>query len=166
VQDDTDSRWQDIVSQVDAALGDAGIHDDTTRAALLDGVREAMAELGTAEPPPTNVEPFPGTPPPPQPPPHTARILTRSSGGSGRGGQIRVAAGERQTILHAQAPRAYRLHGTSGTLRVHADGQPLATLRAGQSIDVEAALIQVSGEAATDSGDARGRYARLTAGRG
>ena len=41
--DDEDPLWSEIVAQVDEALQEAELSDESTRAALLQGVREALS---------------------------------------------------------------------------------------------------------------------------
>ena len=168
MQDDQDPIWREIVAQVDAALSEADLTDETTRDAVLSGVQEAMGAL--REPPrPTgkpHIEVLQGGRQPAEPEPEpepSVQVTTRVH----REPLLRVRPGEGsiqlpeaggvQTILHARAPRAYRLRCGAGSLRVMAEGQPIASLLSGQSIDVEASLIQVSSAAA-----ASGRYQRLT----
>lgn len=168
MKDDQDPIWQEIVAQVDEALSEAELTDKTTRDAVLAGVREAMSAL--CEPPrpagKPHIEVLQGGWQPQEEaldPGPDAQVTTRVH----REPLVRVRPGEGtlhlpeeggvQTVLHAGAPRAYRLRCSSGRLRVMAEGQPIAMLISGQSIDVEASLIQVSSAAA-----ARGRYQRLT----
>ncbi|MFT4977210.1 MAG: hypothetical protein ACI8S6_003115 [Myxococcota bacterium] len=174
MHDDDDPLWESIVAQVDAALDNAELVDAETRAALLDGVRAAMDTLKPEpqpqpEPGPPNISVLPGgrdtsSPPTPSPPRPKLRVAAKVSQGArilsrGPGGICLSDGGGVQTILRAPVSRAYRLSCTSGWLRILAEGQPVASLLPEQSIDIEAALIQVSSEAA-----ARGSYRRLTAG--
>jgi len=71
-------------------------------------------------------------------------------------GRIALKAGTRQTILRALRARDYRIHCDVGALRILVDGQPLDTITAGQSIDVEGAMLQVSA-----AQTATGSYRRL-----
>ncbi|MEZ4316602.1 MAG: hypothetical protein R3F61_03840 [Myxococcota bacterium] len=54
--------------------------------------------------------------------------------------------GDAQTVFRGAGTRPYRLHCEGGSLKVLLDGRPSDELRGGQSIDVEAALVQVSGD--------------------
>lgn len=169
MHDDDDPLWQDIVHQVEDALREADLDDDSTRDAVLAGVREAMSALQPPKPPkPPHISVLPGgrgadAPPPERPKvrvstevlrPARPRVVSRGAG------QIRLGAdGGMQTILQAPGPRAYRLWCAAGALRVMADGQPVARLLPGQSLDVEAGLIQVSADEAASGG-----YRRLPAG--
>jgi hypothetical protein len=75
------------------------------------------------------------------------------------GEQGRIAVGEAswQTVLRAGSPRAYRLTVDEGQLDVALDGELVERVLAGQSLDVEGALIRVRAA----SGRSRGRYQRL-----
>ena len=73
-------------------------------------------------------------------------------------GRIQVAAEGHQTVFRGNESRSYRLLCTEGTLRIALDGLPAESLSAGQSIDVDAALIRVSG---ADGAAAAGNYVRL-----
>jgi len=73
-------------------------------------------------------------------------------------GRIRVAPDGHQTIFRGSESRSYRLLCNEGTLRITLDGLPAESLSAGQSIDVDAALIRVSG---ADGASAAGTYVRL-----
>ncbi len=73
-------------------------------------------------------------------------------------GRIQVAPEGHQTIFRGSESRSYRLHCNEGTLRITLDGLPAESLSAGQSMDVDAALIRVSG---ADSASAVGTYVRL-----
>lgn len=63
-----------------------------------------------------------------------------------------------QTILHAAAPRAYRIRCDSGELQVMADGDLVVRLVPGQTSDVEGEVIRVRGDGVAS---ATGRYTRL-----
>jgi hypothetical protein len=64
-----------------------------------------------------------------------------------------------QTILHAAAPRAYRIRCDSGELQVMADGDLVVRLVPGQTSDVEGEVIRVRGDGVAS---ATGRYTRLS----
>ena len=89
--------------------------------------------------PPTDAQPASAAP--------TARVVVSRAPIRSRpaaadpAGHIALAPGTRQTILRARQARAYRIHCTDGALRVLIDGQPLDTVAAGQSIDVEGAML-------------------------
>lgn len=74
-------------------------------------------------------------------------------------GVVRVPGGAWQSILAAQRPRAYRVGCTQGGLHVYVDGEPTCELGAGQSVDVEGAVLRVQG--AADPGPSTGWYTRL-----
>jgi hypothetical protein len=74
-------------------------------------------------------------------------------------GRIRLrpsGASAWQTVYHGTETHPYRLHCTSGVLRVSVDGQPVEELHTGCSIDIEAKLVRVSSDSPTD-----GLYRRL-----
>jgi len=61
-----------------------------------------------------------------------------------------------QSVFVGPRARVYRLRTLSGVLRVHVDGESVAELHAGQTLDVEGRHLQVSSSEA-----AEGRYIRL-----
>lgn len=63
-----------------------------------------------------------------------------------------------QTVAHGTTPRGYRVHCDAGELMVSADGELVARLETGQSIDVEASIVRT--RACSDT-PARGRYLRF-----
>lgn len=65
-----------------------------------------------------------------------------------RGGRRegRILVDGQQTLFRGAEPRAYRLRCDDGELRVVVDGAAIEALAPGQTIDVEAALIQVRGQ--------------------
>jgi hypothetical protein len=63
-----------------------------------------------------------------------------------------------QTIYHGLSPRLYRVACSAGVLDVTADGQAIARLRPGQSIDVEAQAVRVT---TTESTEAIGGYSPI-----
>lgn len=71
-----------------------------------------------------------------------------------RAGVGRILVDGQQTLFRGETARAYRIECDQGELRVVLDGAAVETVEAGQSIDVEAALIQVRGTA-------EGSYTRL-----
>jgi len=62
--------------------------------------------------------------------------------------------GEWQTVFAGRYPTPYRLACTSGTLEVAVDDRTVATLRSGQSCDVEGTTVRARGEGS-------GSYRRL-----
>ena len=77
-------------------------------------------------------------------------------------GEIVVGAGqgakELQTLFRGETARAYRVKCSAGDLRVIADGLPVESLSKGQSLDIEAKLIQAACEAEQS---ASGEYWRV-----
>jgi len=70
----------------------------------------------------------------------------------------RQGAKELQTLFRGETARAYRVKCSEGDLRVIADGLPVESLSKGQSLDVEAKLIQAACEAEQS---ASGEYWRV-----
>ena len=73
-------------------------------------------------------------------------------------GQILLGPGARQDLFIGGTARPYRIAVDAGQLSVSLDGAPSATLGAGQTLDVEARVIQVH---ALSDATAKGRYRRL-----
>jgi hypothetical protein len=63
-----------------------------------------------------------------------------------------------QTLLHGRTPATYRVHCDEGELHVAIDGELVARLEAGQSTDVEGAVLRVR---ACGEEPAVGRYDRI-----
>lgn len=171
----------DVLDQVEQALDKLRLGDGPTRDALLDGVREALGELGVgAQPGTPDIRVMDGgrgddDPTSEAPAPDLrvaddrretshadARVKVVRVGATGKtshDGAISVAGTEHwQTVSRSAAARAYRIWCERGTLRVAIDGLPADQLTAGQSLDVEARLVRV---ASADGSSAAGRYVRL-----
>jgi hypothetical protein len=73
------------------------------------------------------------------------RVIRSGSTGTRTAGQIEVAD-DLQTVYRGQTARTYRLHCDGGGLTVLLDGEEVDGIIGGQSIDVEAGLIQVRGD--------------------
>lgn len=73
------------------------------------------------------------------------------------GGVFAVDLDAAQTVYRGVVPHPYRLSVDTGAARILLDGAPAETLLAGQSMDVEAALIRV----ASIEEPVRGRFTRL-----
>ena len=125
--------------------------------AVVEGGRAADAPPTGGAPPDLHIA-DPREPPEETAPPLTTRVVVSKSQPrtertvSAAPGSITLEPDTRQTILRALHTRTYRLRCSEGSLKILVDGQPLDTLTAGQSIDVEGAMIQVTAtEAATGS---------------
>lgn len=157
--DPPDDSLRDLFSQVDAALTELNITDDATRDAVTAGLTEALSELAGRQKPSPSLRLVDDPQEPPQDEAPASRVkVVRSHRRPALQpeGRIAVEEGEAQTLHRSAAPRPYRLHCDTGELLVIADGQPLDAVRAGQSIDVEGAMLQVRGRKTS-----AGRFTRL-----
>ncbi|MCB9676605.1 MAG: hypothetical protein H6737_15925 [Alphaproteobacteria bacterium] len=74
-------------------------------------------------------------------------VRVRVFGGTAPSSAGRIdVSGEHQTVFRGAAPRTYRIHCEGGGLEVLLDGLPADQMIGGQSIDVEASLVQVRGD--------------------
>jgi len=74
-------------------------------------------------------------------------------------GAVQVEPGTLQTLYRGNVERSYRVTCRTGALRVVLDGMPMDTVAAGQSVDVDGTLVQVSG--AEEEQASEGGYARI-----
>jgi hypothetical protein len=167
-----------LMVQVREALDRLGDLEEPLKDALVEGVREALdrgeSSVSVVTPekkrkkrtskrantPKLRVV----DPPPPEPEPRPLTIERRRRELIRRTalpdtlelGRIRLPGGDDvwQTLRHGQQPAVYRVHCDHGELHVAADGALVLRLEAGQSADVEGAVVRVRGCA----GPAQGRY--------
>ena len=157
---DDPAPFADLIAQVDVALSELNITDDATRDAVAAGLTEALSAL-TGEEKPSAAPSLRLVDAPPQETPTPAQprvgvVRTTFQPSLDTAGRIAVEADALQTLHRSAAARPYRLHCDTGALLVIADGQPVDTVRAGQSIDVEGAMLQVRGRKTST-----GRFIRL-----
>lgn len=139
------------------ALQGAGESKGSPSVAVVEGGRAEDAPPTGGAPPDLHIAEPPDEPQPAAPPVTTRVLAMRSRARSERSsastlGRIALEPGARQTILRALHVCAYRIHCTAGALRILVDGQPLDTIVAGQSIDIEGTMLQLTAaEAATGS---------------
>lgn len=164
---------EDVLSQVRQALEELDIGSPESREALVEGVREAIDQVAHTvqdvlpregkpdlrvvdepdeddglDPEPRVSVRWVSTDPTPTTGPTVGRISVP--------GETADPAESWQTVLHAPEPRAYRLACAHGVLEVVADDAPIARMRPGQTLDVEASSVRVRGV----GGPASGTYVR------
>ena len=150
--------YDDLVDGVREALRGAGLELDSPELWLQ--LRQALDEVGQAAPPhephlrvvQDDEEALPSPP--------SVRVVRMEASPRARPmedrGRIAVSPEQWQTVFRAPGARPYRLHVLTGKLDVAVDGELVERVEAGQSLDVEGALLRVRGvEAAT------GVYQRL-----
>lgn len=182
-----DNDGEDWLGEVADALAELGLFDTPTREALLETVRDAVRDALPERPPVTVLpggrtdrdRPSPSPPPElrvvqgdrqPDPkdeeaddgPPVAVRVVRMGQPGPRtrtlHEGQIEVIGESWQTIRFGRSTGLYRVHCDQGELHVAVDDDLVLRLQAGQSGDVEGAILRV--QAATARG-ARGRYLHL-----
>jgi hypothetical protein len=171
---DRGDTLDEVLTQVQRALDEAGVTGATLQGALLEGVRQAMETL--EEPAPADGRPRmtvvdggrgrgAGEPPEEPEEPRVRVKVLRSAATEGEAPRRRADVGQvwldgegctQQTLFHGAAARAYRVHLERGRARLSLDGMPAEEIAAGQSVDVEAALIRLSA-----AEPVRGHYLRL-----
>lgn len=150
---DDDDLLEQVMRQLGDALGDLDTH--ALRDAVKQGLDEALGALGQPPTPPRadgrpHVVVLDGglsddgdDDSPSEPPPTLADVQIEVVRGTDEGWLAPGDGG--QTVYAGRLPATYRLAVTSGAIEVHADDQPVATVRAGQSSDVQGARIVAHG---------------------
>jgi hypothetical protein len=172
---------KDVLDQVEEALDELDVKSGPARDALISGVRAALEGIQPwdGEPPVRVVDGGLDEDDPPvereRPDLRVAadvesdvdedttplggdglrRVRVVRVGAEGGEGRILVVPGDWQTVFRGRSPRVYRIRCDRGAFRIEVDGDAMDEVQAGQSADVEGALLRV-GPAGDEA--AEGRY--------